>query len=262
MQQIQICNPLNAKGTTFHKFLPHGQVHLGQMRKWPWHCTTSGLDNSLELRMEKIRPAVSDICLPQNLEPIACPPERYDNTFPARRSQGWPVKGKDTPFTNFTPHKQTIPTFLRSWQLSCLIKWDVGGIKWICLYKLCPFQILVYWPWKLLYRPCKDNHWVRTTRSNKVSNCTSVLGLYSQNGRTSYHKISWNLEATRLNVMIESVKTSSISWSYRSEILQVTRQSCIEGAFKLHNDRKSLYPILADSRLHEFNRLWSKDINE
>ena len=162
------------------------------------------------------------------------------------------TKGKGTPFTNFTPHKQTIPTFLRSWQLSCLIKWDVGCIKWICLYNRCPFQILVYWPWKLLYRPCKDNHWVRTTRSKKVSNYTSVLGLYSQNGHTSYHKISWNLEATRLNVMRESVKTTSIWWSFRSEILQVTRQSCIEGAFKLHNDRKV---FIRFSRIRGFTSL-------
>ena len=33
------------------KFLADGQAHMGQMGKWPsWQCTTTGLDNSTELR--------------------------------------------------------------------------------------------------------------------------------------------------------------------------------------------------------------------
>ena len=36
------------------KFLAHGQAHMGQMGIWPWQCTSTGLDNSTELRMEKI----------------------------------------------------------------------------------------------------------------------------------------------------------------------------------------------------------------
>ena len=42
-------------GARFDKFLAHGQAHKG---KRPWHCTTSGLNNSIELRLEKIHLAV------------------------------------------------------------------------------------------------------------------------------------------------------------------------------------------------------------
>ena len=43
----------------FDKFLAHGQGHMGQMDKSPSQCTSTGLDNSTELRMEKIRQAVT-----------------------------------------------------------------------------------------------------------------------------------------------------------------------------------------------------------
>ena len=35
--------------------------------KWSWCCTTTGLDNSIELRMVEIHPAVSRIWVPQSL---------------------------------------------------------------------------------------------------------------------------------------------------------------------------------------------------
>ena len=60
----------------FDKFLAHGQDHTEQMGKWPWQCTTTGLDNSTELRTEKIRQAVSQIWVPQVWQPPACPPAR------------------------------------------------------------------------------------------------------------------------------------------------------------------------------------------
>ena len=34
--------------------------------KWPWCCTTTGLDNSIELRMVQIHPGVSEIWVPQS----------------------------------------------------------------------------------------------------------------------------------------------------------------------------------------------------
>ena len=37
----------------------------GQMGKWQWQCTATGLDNSTKLRMEKIRQAVTEIWFPQ-----------------------------------------------------------------------------------------------------------------------------------------------------------------------------------------------------
>ena len=33
----------------FDKFWANGQAHMAQMGKWPWQCTTTGLDNSTEL---------------------------------------------------------------------------------------------------------------------------------------------------------------------------------------------------------------------
>ena len=62
----------------FDKFLAHGQAHMGQMGKWLWQCTPTGLDNTTELRMEKIRQAVTEIWVPQVWQlpawPLACPP--------------------------------------------------------------------------------------------------------------------------------------------------------------------------------------------
>ena len=56
------------------KFLAHGQAHMGQMGIWPWQCTPTGLDNSTELRMEKIHQAVTEIWVPQVWQPPARPP--------------------------------------------------------------------------------------------------------------------------------------------------------------------------------------------
>ena len=57
----------------FDKFLAHGQARMGQMGIWPWQCTPTGLDNSTELRMEKIHQAVTEIWVPQVWQPPARP---------------------------------------------------------------------------------------------------------------------------------------------------------------------------------------------
>ena len=72
----------------FDKFLAHGQAHIGQMGKWPWQCTTRGLDNSTELQMEKIPQAVIEIRVPQ----VWQPPARTVTTIPSS-PEGWGVKG-------------------------------------------------------------------------------------------------------------------------------------------------------------------------
>ena len=38
--------------------------------KWSWCCTTTGLDNSIELRMVQIHPVVSTIWVPQSLAKV------------------------------------------------------------------------------------------------------------------------------------------------------------------------------------------------
>ena len=88
----EICIPqsLDPICTKFDKFLGHGQAHLGQMGKWPWRCTTTGLDNSTELRMEKIHQAVTEIWVPQVWQPPARPPGPW-RQYPSS-PEGWGVK--------------------------------------------------------------------------------------------------------------------------------------------------------------------------
>ena len=66
----------------FDKFLAHGQADMGQMGKWPWQCTTTGLDNSTERRTEKIHQAVTEIWVPQVWQPPARPPAWTVTTIP------------------------------------------------------------------------------------------------------------------------------------------------------------------------------------
>ena len=64
------------------------------MGKLPWQCTTTGLDNSIELRMEKIRQAVTEIWVPQVWQPPARPPARPPEPWRQYPSspKGWGVK--------------------------------------------------------------------------------------------------------------------------------------------------------------------------
>ena len=55
-----------------------------------WQCTTTGLDNSTKLWMEKIHQAVTEICVPQVWQPPAHPPELW-RQYPSS-PKGWGVK--------------------------------------------------------------------------------------------------------------------------------------------------------------------------
>ena len=74
----------------FTSFWPIGKPIWRQMGKWPWQCTTTGLDNSTELRMEIICQRVTVIWVPQvwqpparpSAHPPACPPARTVTTIP------------------------------------------------------------------------------------------------------------------------------------------------------------------------------------
>ena len=67
----------------FDKFLAFGQAHMG---KWPWQCTTTGLDNSTELRTVKIHQAVTEIWVSQVWQPPG-PWRQYPSS-----PEGWGVK--------------------------------------------------------------------------------------------------------------------------------------------------------------------------
>ena len=92
----EICVPqsLDPICTKFDKFLGNGQAYMGQMGKWPWRCTTTGLDNSTELRMEKIHQAVTEIWVPQVWQPPTRPPARPPGLWRQYPSspEGWGVK--------------------------------------------------------------------------------------------------------------------------------------------------------------------------
>ena len=51
----EICIPqsLDPICGKFDKFLAHGQAHMGQLGKWPWQCTTTGLDIPQNLEWRK-----------------------------------------------------------------------------------------------------------------------------------------------------------------------------------------------------------------
>ena len=82
---LEICIPqsLDPICAKFDKFLAHGQSSVGQMGTWLWQCTTTGLDNSTELWMEKILQGVAEIGVTQVWQPPARP-GHDDNTPPAR----------------------------------------------------------------------------------------------------------------------------------------------------------------------------------
>ena len=64
-----------------------GSRSFWPMGKWPWQCTTTGLDNSTELRTVKIHQAVTEIWVPQVWQPPARPRRQYPSS-----PQGWGVK--------------------------------------------------------------------------------------------------------------------------------------------------------------------------
>ena len=80
------------------------------MGKLPWQCTTTGLDNSIELRMEKIRQAVTEIWVPQVWQPPARPPARTVTTIPLqpeglRGKKVWQTDGQTDGQKDWTIHR-------------------------------------------------------------------------------------------------------------------------------------------------------------
>ena len=71
----------------FDKFLAHGQVHMVQMGKWPWRCTTTGIGNSTELRMEKSVKRLQRYASLAATRPAARPWRQYPSS-----PKGWGVK--------------------------------------------------------------------------------------------------------------------------------------------------------------------------
>ena len=114
----------------FDKFLAHGQAHMGQMGKLPWQCTTTGLDNSIELRMEKIRQAVTEIWVPQVWQPPARPAARKPAHPPARPPARPPEPWRQYPSS---PKGWGVKTNLNLY-MTCNLRWNG-----------CKFNMYVSW---------------------------------------------------------------------------------------------------------------------
>ena len=71
------------------------------------------------------------------------------------------------------------------------------------------------------------------------------MGLYSLSGKTSYHQISWSLEAARLDVaMVVSLR------KFDRHLGSIAAEEPV----KFKSDWKSLNQNLAASKLHEILR--------
>ena len=109
--------------------------------KWPWQCTTTGLDDSTELRMEKIRQAVTEIWVPQvwqpparplarpSTRPLAHPPARLTDctvtTIPLQPGGLWGKKkiSRSWPRSKSRHSVQLIYLFFVLWQ--AIYSWDM-----------------------------------------------------------------------------------------------------------------------------------------
>ena len=81
-------------------FWPMGKPIWG---KWPWQCTTRGLDNSTELRTEKICEVVTEIWVVRVWQPPACPPGPW-RQYPSSPAE-WGVKSAGTTLRVYMKHQ-------------------------------------------------------------------------------------------------------------------------------------------------------------
>ena len=96
----------------------------GEMGKWPWQCTTRGLDNSTELRMEKICQAVTEIWVPQVWQPPAQPPTRP----PARTMMTIPLQPRGLRGKNYFAWDPEIRNTVDFHYISVQYSWWVTSV--------------------------------------------------------------------------------------------------------------------------------------
>ena len=126
---------------------------MGHMGKWPWQCTTTGLDNSTELRIMKIREAVTEIWVPQVWQPPARP--NCDNT----------PGGKKGVLTSSTQQRSTWVQYFRTKTLQVRIdstENKLNPIKFIIMYNLHKIILLyINEMFKLKINNSKPKDWSR-----------------------------------------------------------------------------------------------------
>ena len=144
---LQSLDPICGK---FDKFLAHGQAHMGQMGKWPWQCTPTGLDNSTELRTERIHEVVTEIWGSQVWQLLAWPPTRTVTTIPLQPGKSGGRYRVDTISSKDGQCQTRIPLFQLHWsggyKLTKHIPWYViycshGPAIWVSIV----FQSLKCW---------------------------------------------------------------------------------------------------------------------
>ena len=151
------------------KFLANGQAHMGQMGKWPWQRTTRGLDNSTELRMEKIRQAVTEIWVPQIWQSPAQPPARTVTTNwsynpeTLNSGQNWQFFVPCDPEIDEWPFKTTEHLFYAIWSFVhhliaiSQFKLELQSLKRQILFKIGDFFVL-----------CDPEIWRMTLKNNRA----------------------------------------------------------------------------------------------
>ena len=86
ISEIYVPQSLDPICGQFENFFAHRQADTGQMAKWPWQCTTTGLDNCTKFWTEKIRRTVTEIWVPQVWQLPAWQPARTVKTIPLQPS--------------------------------------------------------------------------------------------------------------------------------------------------------------------------------
>ena len=141
----QSLDPIFAK---FDEFL----AYVGQMGNWPWQGTTTGLDNSTELRTVKIHQAVTEIWVPQVWQPPPARPDRDDNTPPARRAD---QKGNQMVMTVTTVSSLAAPAVVRMQSSSAaseVSNWQPFGFsEYVPLVVLCAHTVLKNCEYQFMY---------------------------------------------------------------------------------------------------------------
>ena len=103
------------------------QVHMEKMGKCSWQCTTTSLENSTELRTEKIHQTVTDIWVPQVWQPPAHPVAQTMTTIPLEPGG---LRGKMC-------NRRTDGRMDRSVLRAVWSQLKIQHLKIVCCVKLC-----------------------------------------------------------------------------------------------------------------------------
>ena len=147
--------------SNFFRSTPPGQAHMGQMVKWPWQCTTTGLDNSRELQMEEICQAVTEIWVPQVWQPPAHPPRPW-RQYPSS-PEGWEVTDPEN------PRSWVRSNFKSQCSKSNILSTHIPLVPCQLALPYLRYSIFKIWPWKSKVKVIAQGHKVGITPYRLIS---------------------------------------------------------------------------------------------